>query len=137
VADMSNVFNWDVPNHPEDYVHRIGRTGRAGATGRAFTFALPNDNKVVSIIQKLIGKDIPLLDLGLGHAPPPPPENATRPEPALRQRERRHNRAQKQNHRHRHIDDMELDAEKPVKTGGKADEGGNAFGDDVPAFLRR
>ncbi|MBI1214864.1 MAG: DEAD/DEAH box helicase [Alphaproteobacteria bacterium] len=133
VPAMSHVFNWDVPNHPEDYVHRIGRTGRAGATGRAFTLTVPNDAKVLGIIQKLIGKQIEMLDLGLGHAPPPPKEDATRPPPALRQRERRHNRAEKQNRRHRHIDDMDVDLDE--KKGG--DKDGGAFGDDVPAFLRR
>ncbi|MCK5556214.1 MAG: DEAD/DEAH box helicase, partial [Alphaproteobacteria bacterium] len=56
VQGMSHVFNWDVPHNPEDYVHRIGRTGRAGLTGRAFTFATPNDEKAVELIQKLIGK---------------------------------------------------------------------------------
>ncbi len=58
VQGMSHVFNWDVPFHAEDYVHRIGRTGRAGATGRAFTFSTPNDFKAVAQIQKLIGKKI-------------------------------------------------------------------------------
>ncbi len=58
VQGMSHVFNWDVPFHAEDYVHRIGRTGRAGATGRAFTFSTPNDFKAVAQIEKLIGKKI-------------------------------------------------------------------------------
>jgi superfamily II DNA/RNA helicase len=38
IKGVSHVFNFDTPWHPDDYVHRIGRTGRAGATGRAFTF---------------------------------------------------------------------------------------------------
>jgi superfamily II DNA/RNA helicase len=60
VQGLSHVFNFDVPHHPEDYVHRIGRTGRAGREGRAFTIAAPEDGKAVAAIVKLIGKDIPL-----------------------------------------------------------------------------
>ena len=59
VNDLSHVFNYDVPHHAEDYIHRIGRTGRAGKEGRAFTLASPEDGKFVADIIKLIGKDIP------------------------------------------------------------------------------
>jgi superfamily II DNA/RNA helicase len=59
ISDLSHVFNFDVPHHSEDYVHRIGRTGRAGKEGRAFTIATPYDAKFVAAISKLIGKDIP------------------------------------------------------------------------------
>jgi len=59
VQGLSHVFNFDVPIHPEDYVHRIGRTGRAGNMGRAFTLAVPEEGKAVAAIVKLIGKDIP------------------------------------------------------------------------------
>ncbi len=56
---VSHVFNFDVPTHSEDYVHRIGRTGRAGRKGHSFTIALPEDGKYVTGIEKLIGKAIP------------------------------------------------------------------------------
>ncbi len=59
IAEMSHVFNFDVPCHPEDYVHRIGRTGRAGKEGRAFTIAEPEDGKHLEAIARLIGKRIP------------------------------------------------------------------------------
>ena len=45
IGGLSHVFNFDVPHHPEDYVHRIGRTGRAGREGRAFTLATPEDQR--------------------------------------------------------------------------------------------
>ena len=45
IPAVSHVFNFDVPSHPEDYVHRIGRTGRAGRMGKAFTIAVPSDGK--------------------------------------------------------------------------------------------
>ena len=45
IVDMSHVFNFDVPFSPEDYVHRIGRTGRAGKTGHSFTLASPSEGE--------------------------------------------------------------------------------------------
>ena len=59
VKGVSHVFNFDVPWHPDDYVHRIGRTGRAGATGKAFTLATPDDAEAVANIEKLTGTKIP------------------------------------------------------------------------------
>ena len=62
IAGLSHVFNFDVPNHAEDYVHRIGRTGRAGKSGRAFTIAASkDDHKYVGLIETLTGKPIPLV----------------------------------------------------------------------------
>ncbi|WP_051330100.1 DEAD/DEAH box helicase [Niveispirillum irakense] len=59
ISNVSHVFNFDTPHHSEDYVHRIGRTGRAGKTGRAFTIAMPEDGKLVQAIEKLINQEIP------------------------------------------------------------------------------
>ena len=61
ISGLSHVFNFDVPHHAEDYVHRIGRTGRAGLTGHAFTLASPDDRLAVEAIEKLIGTAIPRL----------------------------------------------------------------------------
>ncbi|MEP6784311.1 MAG: DEAD/DEAH box helicase [Sphingomonadales bacterium] len=58
VKGVSHVFNFDVPWHPDDYVHRIGRTGRAGATGKAFTLATPDDAEAIANIEKLTGTKI-------------------------------------------------------------------------------
>ena len=58
VAGLSHVFNYDVPNNPEDYVHRIGRTGRAGLSGKAFTLYDDTDEKSILMIEKLIKKKI-------------------------------------------------------------------------------
>ena len=60
VKGVSHVFNFDTPWHPDDYVHRIGRTGRAGATGRAFTFVAPADEEAIQNVEKLTGGPIPL-----------------------------------------------------------------------------
>ncbi|HLH97923.1 MAG TPA: DEAD/DEAH box helicase [Xanthobacteraceae bacterium] len=59
IPAVSHVFNFDVPHHPDDYVHRIGRTGRAGRSGAAITLVAPADGKAVAAIEKLIGQDIP------------------------------------------------------------------------------
>ena len=58
IPDVSHVFNFDVPHHPDDYVHRIGRTARAGRTGTAITIAAPQDRKAVAAIEKLTGQTI-------------------------------------------------------------------------------
>ncbi|MDP7101949.1 MAG: DEAD/DEAH box helicase [Rhodospirillales bacterium] len=63
IDDLSHVFNFDVPMHAEDYVHRIGRTGRAGKQGRAFSIAWRDDKKFIDAIEKLIGKEIPRLEI--------------------------------------------------------------------------
>ena len=53
IKGVSHVFNYDTPWHPDDYVHRIGRTGRAGAKGRAFTFVAPEDAEAIDNVEKL------------------------------------------------------------------------------------
>src|SRR4051812_9608142 len=59
IPDVSHVFNFDVPHHPDDYIHRIGRTGRAGKSGTAITIAAPADFKAVAAIERLTGQPIP------------------------------------------------------------------------------
>ena len=58
IKGVSTVFNYDAPWHPDDYVHRIGRTGRAGATGTAYTFVAPDDSENIVNIEKLTGQTI-------------------------------------------------------------------------------
>src|SRR3982751_848344 len=59
VKGVSHVINFDVPWQPDDYIHRIGRTGRAGMTGIAITLAAREDSEAVERIEKLIGHKIP------------------------------------------------------------------------------
>lgn len=58
IKGVSHVFNFDTPWHPDDYVHRIGRTGRAGAKGRAFTFVSEDDAENIANVEKLTGSAI-------------------------------------------------------------------------------
>jgi superfamily II DNA/RNA helicase len=93
IPDVSHVYNFDVPIHADDYVHRIGRTGRAGRTGVAISIvAGTNDAKAVSAIEKLIGQSIPFMDNQ------PEPSVAPQHAPAERAHRERPNRRH-QSHR--------------------------------------
>ncbi len=63
ISNVSHVFNFDVPIHSEDYVHRIGRTGRAGLEGHALTLSCRGDEKYLAAIYKHIGKEIPKIEV--------------------------------------------------------------------------
>ncbi|HVA57875.1 MAG: DEAD/DEAH box helicase [Gemmatimonadaceae bacterium] len=63
ISGISHVINYDVPQHPEDYVHRIGRTGRAESTGDAFTFMAPDEIAMVRTIERMIGEPIPRISV--------------------------------------------------------------------------
>ena len=58
IASLSHVINFDLPYQPEDFIHRIGRTGRAGASGNAITFATYRENRLVSRISQMMGKPL-------------------------------------------------------------------------------
>jgi ATP-dependent RNA helicase RhlE len=68
IEGVSLVINFDLPLEADSYVHRIGRTGRAGASGRAVTFVTQKDRKLLDEIERYIGKPIPVLDEGQGAA---------------------------------------------------------------------
>jgi ATP-dependent RNA helicase RhlE len=72
VSGVSHVINYDIPANPEDYVHRIGRTGRAMAVGDAFTLVTPEQAGEIRAIERFIGQKVPQLKLeGFDyHAPP-------------------------------------------------------------------
>jgi superfamily II DNA/RNA helicase len=75
IPAVSHVFNFDVPNHAEDYVHRIGRTGRAGRSGLAVTIVAPGDERSLQAIEKLTTVPITWED-----GPPPEPAGRERDE---------------------------------------------------------
>ncbi|MGJ8615982.1 MAG: DEAD/DEAH box helicase [Sulfitobacter sp.] len=76
VPAVSHVFNFDVPSHAEDYVHRIGRTGRAGRDGKAIMICVPRDEKNLADVERLVQREIPRLDNPLSGAPASKPEEA-------------------------------------------------------------
>jgi superfamily II DNA/RNA helicase len=78
VKGVSHVFNFDTPWHPDDYVHRIGRTGRAGAKGRAFTLVTPEDAEAIANVEKLTGLEIPVYELAADDSEPRKRDSAPR-----------------------------------------------------------
>lgn len=79
LPDVSHVFNFDVPVNSEDYIHRIGRTGRAGKTGRAFMLITSADFKALAQIEKMIGKQIEEMSrFSVEMDPPPEPKGRRR-----------------------------------------------------------
>lgn len=131
ISGLSHVFNFDVPFNAEDYVHRIGRTGRAGKSGVAYTLATSDEDKLVEAIEKLIKQPLPVLNIAVAveanDAPPP----TNRPERARRERPpRRESRQDNPAPRAR----PPRAAPAPAEDDGHAS--GNGFGDHLPAFMR-
>jgi len=62
VEDLSHVINFELPNIPETYIHRIGRTGRAGASGIALSFCDEEEKEYLKDIHKLISQSIPVIE---------------------------------------------------------------------------
>ncbi|HEV2817211.1 MAG TPA: DEAD/DEAH box helicase [Allosphingosinicella sp.] len=131
IKGVSHVFNYDVPWHPDDYVHRIGRTGRAGKTGIAITLVTGADAESIDNIQKLTGTKI----APMGDRPAPAAE-AAKPRDDKPPRERRPRRAEKPEAR---APKPEARAARPERPPPRrepepetADEGWNG---PVPSFL--
>ncbi len=83
IPEVSHIYNFDVPIHPDDYVHRIGRTGRAGRSGTAITLvAGSHDAKGVAAIEKLTGQTIPWLDKVPGEPAVSHTEHRRAPQPS-------------------------------------------------------
>ncbi|AYG95871.1 DEAD/DEAH box helicase [Brevundimonas naejangsanensis] len=176
IPAVSHVFNYDVPHHADDYVHRIGRTGRAGRLGEAFMIVTPADDKSLDKVLKLIKKEpveLPLDDIDFSSIKDRPREDsrsgrgrgrgersersrsrkpveaapqeavaeietvvapATEPVPAKPDEAKRRSRSRKK------AEDRPSVASPAIPTSSSkpaAEIRGSAFGDDVPAFLRR
>ncbi len=137
IPDVSHVYNFDVPVHPDDYVHRIGRTGRAGRTGTAITIvAGANDAKAVAAIEKLTGGAIPYMKDGALPAPA-----ATAPEQpaaaAQRQAAPQPRRARNDAHRQTHRSSASIARipQRPPQPAKQRNE--EADTSHLPAFLLR
>lgn len=138
VQGVSHVFNYDVPFSADDYVHRIGRTGRAGMAGCAWMIACPEDEKFLTAIEKLIQKPIPVETLNIGNSGGNGREDREvhRPRPADRERAPREDRQPRRNNMKKE------DAPQPEQTRPSArahDEAGDSvvgFGNELPGFFR-
>ena len=92
IPEVSHIFNYDVPIHPEDYIHRIGRTGRAGRGGFAAMLVTPKDFKALKAIEKLLRQEIPWIDGAPGEAEQ---REASESRPSENGRHRRGGRSQR------------------------------------------
>jgi ATP-dependent RNA helicase RhlE len=106
IKELPYVVNYELPNVPEDYVHRIGRTARAGSTGQAISLVSPDEASYLRDIVKLLGRDIPALPLpafAVTEAAPAPQQQrqADRPQPARPQAQRQGRPGQPQRHQAR------------------------------------
>jgi superfamily II DNA/RNA helicase len=149
IPAVSHIFNFDVPHHPDDYVHRIGRTGRAGRSGTAITIVAPADGRSVAAIEKLIGQTIPWM----GKEPHASTQERTEREHTERahpetsdHRKGEQRKGGRRGHRREHparrdgasapvtrLDEVRPQrAPKPTARAGHADDGGH-----LPAFLLR
>ena len=150
IAMLPCVINYDVPTHADDYVHRIGRTGRAGKEGRAFTLALPDETRFVDAIAQLTGKQIPRLEIP-DLTPSKPVESAepVKTKPAATARPRRRARRSGKTDETAEAQTVEAEVEPaaqpaPAKVTSRRQRTRPApakpvvgLGDHVPLFLRR
>src|SRR5262245_49438732 len=97
IPDVSHIFNYDVPIHPEDYIHRIGRTGRAGREGFAAMLVTPRDYKALKAIEKMLGYEIAWID---GAPTEEEQREAEAERPYGNGRHRRGNRSRRNKHPH-------------------------------------
>ncbi len=130
VDAVSHVFNYDVPVNPDDYVHRIGRTGRAGEKGRAWMLVTKGEDKLVDAVVKRIGKSIEVVDLGKGGISTSEPKKSEpkKAEPKGSDSTKSKNKALPKN---------KADQKTPKKREEKQnsdDESG--FGEHMPAFFK-
>ena len=88
IKELPQVVNYELPNVPEDYVHRIGRTARAGATGRAVSLIAPDESRLLRDIERTMAQSIPVIPLpsfkAIPSTPLVPPAAATAPTAAQR-----------------------------------------------------
>ncbi|MCB1530796.1 MAG: DEAD/DEAH box helicase [Rhodospirillales bacterium] len=122
VKGVSHVFNYDLPMSPDDYVHRIGRTGRAGEKGRAWSFASERDEKFLAAIEKLIKKPIEKVALG-------PEKSPSRGESQDRPKKTSEKRPEKRSQK----PPEKTFKEPPSKA---VSEDSTGFGDDIPDFFK-
>jgi len=126
IPAVSHIFNFDVPHHPDDYVHRIGRTGRAGLSGTAITIVAPIDSKAVGAIERLTGRTISWM------GEPTPAEMREQPSKRIRHaRAEPRSRHRDRNPAHRAKGDT-FAHKVPAPPTAEETEGGH-----LPAFLLR
>ena len=128
IPAVSHIFNFDVPHHPDDYVHRIGRTGRAGLSGTAITIVAPIDGKSVTAIERLIGQSIPWM----GEPAPTETRESRPPDGERSQRGGRNHGNSRERQPHARPEKARPHAAKPPREAVEDSDGSH-----LPAFLLR
>lgn len=144
VAGLSHVFNFDVPFNAEDYVHRIGRTGRAGLKGRAFTLVTRDEEKLLTAIEKLVGAKIQeFSEEGSGsnkgqnkskeHSNKKTGQSSKKDDQPRSSGQKEHQNRKSKNHSHRshEKDNSRANSRDHVQDDVKG------FGEDVPSFFSK
>ena len=132
------MFNFDVPSHAEDYVHRIGRTGRAGRKGTAVMICIPRDEKNLADVEALVKEDIPRLDNPMAMAPAAP--EAKTEEKPKRSRGRNRKKADAPEAAAQPEPQEQKAPEKRDRKRGQRREAPNTIvglGDEPPAFIAK
>ncbi|MBQ4823724.1 DEAD/DEAH box helicase [Leisingera sp. HS039] len=142
VPSVSHVFNFDVPGHAEDYVHRIGRTGRAGREGKAITICIPRDDKALDAVEKLLQKEIPRLDNPVKPEPKAEkPARAAKPAADTRTAKPEAEAREPRKEAPRSPRKDETPAQKPERSSGRGKYGKRddksvvGMGDHLPSFI--
>lgn len=138
IPDVTHVFNYDVPSHAEDYVHRIGRTGRAGKKGTTMMICVPRDEKNFADIERLVEMEIPRIDnpkpAKAPKAAAPKPVETKSAEPKSDDKPKREAKP------NRKVDAAEKpvqDNRKPRQRGGRRNDREPivGMGEDAPGFI--
>jgi superfamily II DNA/RNA helicase len=147
IPEVSHVFNFDVPIHSEDYVHRIGRTGRAGREGHAYMMVTKADDKHFKAIESLIKKQIEWFNPGVAVSDDEPvAERAPRREhrgkgPRREERAREPDKKQAQHAPKPKLESVRQDAPRPPRRERPSNDDGpdhrGFHADNMPAFLQR
>jgi superfamily II DNA/RNA helicase len=141
IPAVSHVFNFDVPHHPDDYVHRIGRTGRAGLTGTAISLVAPMDTKSVAAIEKLTGQPIPQMGAPAAPAGEEAAQAAEAPQPERshgdRPRGERHQSSRPPQEREAGAAQPPCQPQRASKPQPQIDDSGDSDASHLPAFLLR
>jgi ATP-dependent RNA helicase RhlE len=130
VPSVSHVFNYDVPSHAEDYVHRIGRTGRAGRHGKAMMICVPRDEKNFDAIEALIQKEIPRIE---NPAPAPQPREPRARKP--RQEPDQAETAKTEQPQQERSQDRRQGKNNNRRRDGRNDDRVVGMGDHLPSFI--
>lgn len=141
VPSVTHVFNYDVPGHPEDYVHRIGRTGRAGRDGKAIMIVEPRDEKNFDAVEQLIAKEIPRLDNPVKAEERKPEADKTEKPKRTRSRRKKSDEPAAEATQEVAPKVEKPTEQKPRQSRGRSqrrdrDDDVIGMGDDAPAFIR-